>query len=58
MENQIPEVVIAAVTTGKIVGYQTLTRVIYEVTFNGKTQHIAVTVSVNGYIVGANPNPQ
>ena len=31
------------------------TRVIYEVNFNGKTHYIALTVSDNGYIVGANP---
>ncbi len=58
LENQIPDVVMRAVTTGRIVGYQSPTRPLYEVTFNGKTQHIAVTVSSNGFIVGANPNPQ
>lgn len=55
--DQIPDAVITALTQGKIIGYQgkRKTRTIYEVTFNGKTQYIAVTVSNNGYIVGANP---
>ncbi|MCC5614346.1 hypothetical protein LC605_04485 [Nostoc sp. CHAB 5836] len=55
--NQIPDAIITAVTQGKIIGYQgrKKTRTIYEVNFNGKTQYICVTVSDNGYIVGANP---
>ena len=55
--DEIPDAVIAAITQGKIVGYQgrKKTRAIYEVNFNGKTQYIAITVSNNGYIVGANP---
>jgi hypothetical protein len=55
--DQIPDAIIAAVTQGKMIDYQgrKKTRVIYEVTFNGKTQFISVTVSDNGYIVGANP---
>ena len=55
--DQIPDAVIAAVTQGRIISYQgrKKTRVIYEVIFNGKIQYIAVTVSNNGYIVGANP---
>ncbi|MEH2007825.1 hypothetical protein [Nostoc sp.] len=55
--NQIPDAIITAVTQGKIIGYQgrKKTRPIYEVNFNGKTQYISVTVSDNGYIVGANP---
>jgi hypothetical protein len=55
--DEIPDAVIAAVTQGKMLGYQgkKKTRAIYEVNFNGKTQYIAVTVKNNGYIVGANP---
>lgn len=48
----------AAVTTGMFLGYQGKIeprREIYEVSFHGQTQYIAVTVSDNGYIVGANP---
>ncbi|KYC42211.1 hypothetical protein WA1_19700 [Scytonema hofmannii PCC 7110] len=55
--HQIPDAVIAAVTQGRIVGYQgrKKTRLIYEVSFNSKIHYIAVTISNNGYIVGANP---
>ncbi|MGB3642812.1 MAG: hypothetical protein WBA39_35300 [Rivularia sp. (in: cyanobacteria)] len=54
---EIPDVIITAVTQGKILGYQgrKKTRVIYEVSFNERIYYIAVTVSKNGYIVGANP---
>ncbi|QSJ16506.1 hypothetical protein JYQ62_33125 [Nostoc sp. UHCC 0702] len=57
-ENEIPDAVMAAVTRGTLLGYQGTIeprRPIYEVIFNGQTQYIAVTVSDNGYIVGANP---
>jgi hypothetical protein len=56
-EAEIPSVVMRAVTQGKIVGYQGsgTGRPIYEITVNGQTQRIAVTVADNGYIVGANP---
>ncbi|MBC6431870.1 hypothetical protein FM036_14185 [Nostoc sp. HG1] len=55
--SQIPDAIITAVTQGKIIGYQgrKKTRTIYEVNFNGTIQYICVTVSDNGYIVGANP---
>lgn len=57
-ENQIPGVVMRAVTEGKVVGYQGrgTARPIYEIQLNGYTQRIAITVSSNGYIVGANPS--
>jgi len=57
-EEEIPDAVIAAVTSGTFLGYQGTAeppREIYEVIFNGKKQLIAVTVGDNGYIVGANP---
>ncbi|MBK1990803.1 hypothetical protein A0J48_025395 [Sphaerospermopsis aphanizomenoides BCCUSP55] len=57
-EDEIPDAVMAAVTSGTLLGYQGTTelpREIYEVTFNGKKQYIAVTIGDNGYIVGANP---
>ncbi len=53
-EAQIPDAVMAAVTRGKQVGMQGA-RPIFEVEFNGKTHRIAVDVSSNGFIVGANP---
>lgn len=47
----------AAVTTGTFLMYQGTVqpRYVYEVIFNGQRQYIAVSVSDNGYIVGANP---
>ncbi|MEN6630037.1 MAG: hemagglutinin repeat-containing protein, partial [Sulfuricella sp.] len=56
-EAQIPNAVIQAVTQGKVVGYQGYGtgRPIYEITINGQSQRIAVTVGDNGFIVGANP---
>jgi len=55
-EARIPDVVMKAVTDGKIVGYQGAGtgRPIYETVINGKKYNIAVTVGNNGYIVGAN----
>jgi filamentous hemagglutinin len=54
---KIPEVIMQAVTQGKLVSYQGAGtgRPIYEVTMNGQTLRIAVTTGNNGFIVGANP---
>ena len=57
-EDEIADVIMAAVISGMFLGYQGTVeprREIYEVNFNGKKQYIAVTVGDNGYIVGANP---
>lgn len=56
-EAEIPDVVMKAVSEGKLVGYQGsgAGRQIYELTINGQPQRIAVTVGGNGFIVGANP---
>ncbi|WP_201788750.1 hypothetical protein [Pseudomonas frederiksbergensis] len=56
-EAQIPSVVMKAVSEGKLIGYQGsgVGRPIYELTINGQSQRIAVTVGNNGYVVGANP---
>ena len=56
-EAQIPDVVMKAVSEGKLVGYQGsgVGRPIYELTINGQSQRIAVTFSDNGFVVGANP---
>ncbi len=54
-QEQIPDAIITAIIEGKIVRYQQQDRPIYEVSFNGKRQLIAVTVANNGYIVCANP---
>jgi filamentous hemagglutinin len=56
-ESQISNVVMQAVTEGNVVGYQGAGtgRPIYQITINGQSQRIAITVGSNGYIVGANP---
>ncbi|HQT90274.1 MAG TPA: hypothetical protein PK677_17365 [Acidiphilium sp.] len=56
-EDEIPSVVMQAVTEGNIVGYQGTGpgRPIYQIQINGQPQNIAVTVGFNGFIVGANP---
>jgi hypothetical protein len=53
-EGQLPDLLISAVTDGRRVGMQG-TRPIFEVEFGGRTVRVAVSVSENGYIVGANP---
>ena len=53
-QQYIPNVVLRAVTEGKVVGIQG-TRPIYELVISGQVRRIAVTVGSNGYIVGANP---
>ena len=54
---KIPDVVMQAVTHGKLVGYQGAVtgRPIYGIAVNGQTQRIAVATGNNGFIVGANP---
>ena len=52
--SEIPGYLLEAVSAGEIVGTQG-TRPIYEFTYNGTRQRVAITVSENGYIVGANP---
>ena len=54
-EAEIPDAVVAAVSQGTIVGYQSPNRPIYQIQFKGIIQRIAVTVGSNGYIVCANP---
>jgi hypothetical protein len=54
----IPDAVLTAITNGTIVGYLGSAREprpIYQVNFQGQNLYIAVTVSQNGFIVGANP---
>ena len=54
-EADVTDAVFLAVIQQTIVDYQKPNRPIYQITFNGKTQLIAVTVGSNGYIVCANP---
>ncbi len=44
-----------AIKEPKIVGTSGKNRDVYETTINGKVVYIAITISDNGYIVGANP---
>lgn len=56
--SDIPNYVLEAVYQGNTVGTQgkrTPPRTIYEFTYNGVKQRIAVQVGSNGYIVSANP---
>ena len=55
--SEIPRYLLHAVNTGKVVGMQGR-RPVYEFTYNGMRQQVAITVSVNGYIVGANLRPR
>lgn len=47
-KSEIIDVVMAAVTEGKILGTQETTRTIYEVEYNGETQYISVDLGSNG----------
>jgi len=55
----IPELLKKAITHGKIIGYQKtknkFPREVYEVEFMGKIIKIAISISDNGFVVGANP---
>lgn len=55
-KEDIPDYVLEAVYQGRIIGTQGKRepRTIYEFTYNGIKQRLAVQVSSNGYIVGAN----
>ncbi|MEJ7137376.1 DUF637 domain-containing protein [Amphibiibacter pelophylacis] len=54
---EIPNVVMQAVSQGKIVGYQGVGvgRPIFETVINGQPRRFAITISDNGFIVDANP---
>ncbi len=53
--NLIPALIKKAVEDAKIVGKSGKDRDVYETTMNGKIVHITITISDNGYIVGAHP---
>ncbi|BCS88785.1 hemagglutinin repeat-containing protein [Pseudodesulfovibrio sediminis] len=56
-ENEILDAIYQAIKENNIIGYQGkgTGRPIFEYTYNGKRQRIAITVSENGFVVGANP---
>ncbi len=56
-EEQIPDLIIRAITEGKAIGIQGKSRIIYQVEVNLVFQYISLEVSHNGYIVSANPTP-
>ena len=53
-EEELPNYILEAVHQGNIVGKQG-TKPIYEFVYEGKTRRIAIGISNNGFIVGANP---
>lgn len=53
--NLISKVIKKAVKEAKIVGTSGKNRDVYETKVNGRVVHIAITISDNGYIVGAHP---
>ncbi|WNZ26665.1 hypothetical protein HJG54_17820 [Leptolyngbya sp. NK1-12] len=59
-EEQIADALMTALKQGRSIGVQGTTgdRLVYEFVFNGRTQYVSITVSNNGFIVGANPTPQ
>lgn len=52
--NDIPYVIMAAITEDKIVG-KNGTAPVYEIAYIGEKEYIAIGVGDNGYIVRANP---
>ena len=52
--DKIPDFIMHAIQNGKIVGTQR-TSPIYEVVYEGKLQRVGISISENGFIVGANP---
>ena len=58
-EDSIIDLLREAILRGKMIGYQKTNnktpREIYELEFNDETIRIAITISDNGFIVGANP---
>ncbi len=53
-EAQIPDLIIRAISEGKIIGIQGKSRIIYQVKINEMIQYISLEISHNGYIVSAN----
>ena len=56
-EENISDFIMEALNENKIVGYQGVGtgRPIYEITYKGIKQRVAITTSSNGFVVGANP---
>ena len=56
-EEQIPDLIVTAISEGKIIGIQGKSRIIYQVEMNGIIQYVSIEISPNGYLVSANPTP-
>ena len=56
-EEQIPDLIITAISEGTIIGIQGKSRIIYQVEINGIIQYVSLEISHNGYLVSANPTP-
>ena len=56
-EEQIPDLIIRAISEGTIIGIQGRSRLIYQVEINEIIQYVSLEISYNGYIVSANPTP-
>ena len=56
-EEQIPDLIITAISKGTIIGIQGKSRIIYQVEINGIIQYVSLEISHNGYLVSANPTP-
>lgn len=58
-KEDLPVFLKTTIENGKIIGKQgkfnSQPRIIYEVNYNGKVVKVVITISDNGYIVGANP---
>lgn len=54
-KKDVVDVVFTALLTGRPVGTSSRDRVVYEISYRGHTRRIAISLSDNGYIVGANP---
>lgn len=54
-KDEIPDIIMEAVTKGKVVRTTGRNRPVYEICHKAIIYHIAVSVGSNGYIVGANP---
>lgn len=56
-EEQIPDLIVTAISEGKIIGIQGKSRIIYQVEIKEIIQYVSLEISHNGYLVSANPTP-
>lgn len=57
VEDEIVDAIFDALAHGKPVGVSSTDRIVYEFSHRGHVKRIAISVSTNGYIVGAHPMP-